>query len=94
MAKAKSKGANFVFIGKDGKAAIASATGELTVVANAALLRGDLLELLKKRQAAGKELTEALADANFTVVHSVEILVIDPSGVLNKLGKKKRSRKR
>jgi hypothetical protein len=92
MAKARRKGENIVFIGKDGKIAIASATGELTV-ASAVTLRGDLVELMKRRQAAGKELTGEFAKAKYHVTSASEMHVIDPSGVLSKLGKKKRRRK-
>jgi hypothetical protein len=86
---AKAKGENIVFIGKDGKIVIASSTGEVTVT-SAAKLPDNLIELLKKRQAAGKELNEALAKAKYPVAHSFIAVVMDPSGALGKLGKKKR----
>ena len=60
-----------------------------TVVNSAALLRGDLIDLLKKRQEAGNELTKALAKAKYHVAYENEWLVIDRSGALNRLEKKK-----
>lgn len=96
MAKAKAKGKspNFLFIGEDGKIAITSATGELTVASSEVLLRGDVLELIKTRQAAGKALTKALAEANYRCASDSEMLVIDPSNALGALVKKKRGKKR
>jgi hypothetical protein len=88
---AKATGENVVFIGKDGKIVIASATGEVTVT-SAARLPGHLIELLKKRQDAGKELNEALAKAKYPVAHSFIAVVMDPSGALGKLGKKIREK--
>jgi hypothetical protein len=90
MAKAKVrvKGENIVFIGKDGRIVIASATGDITVT-SADRLSGDLIELMKKRQAAGKELNNALAKAKYPVAMAFPAVVLDPSGTLTKLGKKK-----
>ena len=88
MAKAKVIAENIIFIGKDGKIVIASGTGEVTV-ASVAKMSGDLTALMKKRQAVGKELTKALAKAKFPVAGSNQAIVIDPSGALGKLGKKK-----
>lgn len=85
---AKAIGQNIVFIGKDGKIVIASSTGEVTVT-RIASLPDHLIELLKKRQAAGKELNEALAKAKYPVAQSFIAVVMDPSGALGKLGKKK-----
>jgi hypothetical protein len=87
---AKTKGENIIFIGKDGKVVIASGTGEVTVT-SAAKLSDDIIELMKKRQAAGKELTNALAKAKYPVAFSWIAVVVDPSGALTKLGKKKKS---
>ena len=91
MAKAKVRAENIIFIGKDGEIVIASGTGEVTV-ASVAALSGDLTALMKKRQAVGKELTEALAKAKFPVAGSNQAIVIDPSGALGKLGKKKKKK--
>ena len=90
-AKAKVRADNIVFIGKDGKIVIASGTGEVAV-ASVAMLSGDLTALMKKRQAAGHELTAALAKAKFPVAHSNQAIVVDPSGALGKLRKKKAKR--
>ena len=87
---ANTNGDNFIFIGKDGKVVIASGTGEVTVT-SAAELSGDLIELIKKRQAAGKELTDALAEAKYPVASSHVAVVVDASGALNNLGKEKKS---
>ena len=88
MAKAKVKADNIIFIGKDGKIVIASGTGEVTV-ASVAKLSGDLMALIKQRQAVGHELTAALEKAKFPVAGSNQAIVIDPSGALDKLGRKK-----
>jgi len=88
MAKTKAKRDNILFVGQDGKIVIASATGKLTV-ASAARLPGDLIELLRKRQATGKALTEAFSKANFDVTGASEMQVLDPSGVLSRLAKKR-----
>jgi hypothetical protein len=88
MAKGKA-GRNVIFISKDGKVAIASASGDLSVV-GAAELSGEIAELIKKRQAVGKQLTEALAKAKFPVSNSVDCDVADPSGVAGTLGKRKK----
>ena len=90
---AKTKGENIIFIGKDGKIVIASATGEVTVT-SAAKLSGDLIELIEKRQAAGKALNDALARAKYPVHFSFIAWVMDPSGALPKLAKKKRTKKK
>jgi hypothetical protein len=91
MAKAKTRGENIVFIGKDGKIVIASATGQITIT-SAARLSGNLIELMKKRQAAGKELNAALAEAKYPVAAANPAVVLDPSGALAKLGKKKKKK--
>jgi hypothetical protein len=85
---AKRKDRNIIFIGKDGKIVIASGTGDVTVTTTAKL-SGNLTELLKKRQKTDKELIKALADAHYPVDGGTDIDVIDPSGALNELGKKK-----
>lgn len=90
---AKTKGENIIFIGKDGKIVIASATGEVTVT-SAARLSGDLIELIEKRQAAGKALNDALARAKYPVHFSFIAWVMDPSGALPKLAKKKKTKKK
>jgi hypothetical protein len=90
---AKTTGENIIFVGKDGKIVIASATGEVTV-ATIATLSGDLTSLLKKRQTVGKELTAALAKAKFPVAASVQAVVVDPSGALGKLTKTGKKRKK
>jgi hypothetical protein len=83
---------NIIFIDKDGKVVIASATGELAVMKSATLLPGDVIALMKKRQAIGKELTQALTKANYPVRGAVHSDVIDPSRALAKVSEKKKKR--
>jgi hypothetical protein len=90
MAKAKVRAENIIFIGKDGKIVVASGTGEVTV-ASVAKLSGDLKTLIKERQQAGHDLTEALASANFPVAGSNQAHVIDPMGIMDP-GKKKKKK--
>jgi hypothetical protein len=93
-AMAKGRGRNIILIGKDGKVAIASATGELKVIESAKLIPDDITELLRKRQAIGKELTEALAKAKLPATSAIDFDVIDPSAALDKFVKKKKEEKK
>ena len=93
MAKGKARGENILFIGKDGEVAIVSGTGEVTVARAMSVLSGDVAALIRRRQAIGKELADALAKAKYSVTGSQEVVVIDPSGALTKLSRKKRKKK-
>lgn len=84
----KRKHSNIIFVGKNGTIVIASGTGDVKVT-TFAKLSGDLVELLKKRQKADNELIEALRKANYPADDGTDVDVIDPSGALNELGKKK-----
>jgi AICAR transformylase/IMP cyclohydrolase PurH len=73
---AKTPLSNFIIIGTDGKVAIGTNKGQVSVV-SAARLSGDLAKLIKKRQEVGKKLTEALAKAKFPVALASQSFVID-----------------
>ena len=91
MAKAKAR--NIIFIGKDGKVAITSGTGALTV-ASVAKLSGDVTKLIRERQAVGKKLTAALIKAKYSVTSgSSESDVLDPALAFAKLSKKMAKKK-
>jgi len=87
---AKAKGQNIIFIGKDGKVVIASGAGRVAVGRAETVLTSEVIELMRKRQAAGKELANVLAKARFDVTGSQEMTVVDPSGALAKLGRRKK----
>jgi hypothetical protein len=100
MAKARGretrngKGQNILVVGKNGRVAIASATGDLTITSATSILSDDIAALIQERQRAGKKLSDAFAKAKFAVTGSSELMVIDPSGTLTKLIKKKKKKAR
>jgi len=73
---AKTPVSSFIIIGTDGKIAVGTNKGHVSLV-SAAALKGDLVELIKKRQEAGKKLTEALAKAKFPVALASQTRIID-----------------
>src|SRR5262249_57828871 len=73
---AKTPANNFIIIGKDGKVAIGTNTGQVSLI-GADTLKADVAALIKKRQKIGKQLTQALAKAGFPVVLANQSLVID-----------------
>ena len=88
---AKAKGENVLIIGEGGKAlAVGTSKGRLGLV-SAAKLSPDLVELIRRRQELGKEITDALAKARYPVEIRSVTQVFDPSGVVAKLagGRKK-----
>jgi len=86
---AKTQVSNFIIIGTDGKVAIATNKGQVSVE-NLATLPGELAELIKKRQEAGKKLTAALARAKFPVALANQSFVIDLRESVPKPRKKKK----